>query len=944
MVEFEVQASVIGPPPDEQRFERSEKKRKIIRIEHMTEDTDVERLAEHIITKVESIDLRSKMPIITMLLEQLQQQMASESDRHVRRRASRRKRREARARAKADASKTKDASQAEELENELREWLKNVNIANLGDYLESLYEDDLRAKARGMGAICKLSQKIGDLQTLADNDQLMSSAARNLKDDFKHSHEVTMGAMGFFERCSRYRSMHALLASKKVGAITLEILAYEIQRFNHRLDKVKALGEPSSGGGGGGGGGFESERRRKREVRHAAAYFAKQDELLVLCVRTLLNLSQQPAVERKMCKRSIVAHLVAVMRRHVELQLGADSAKLRRVLTGDSPRAHLLLATLIFVLKLSLVESCKDDLCAANAVRALVAIVDGTAREEEEIADSSESEKSKKAKRDTGGDLYDGGPIHGPASPTHATPVGIAITAMKALLNVSFGVEIRVQMRQAKLTATLVNRLKSPPFRDLSLRLMYQLSRDNEGMALFASAEDCAPLLLQLVEHYPEPMLPQQLYGLLVNLALHPQNAALLARGAGGESSAGKRGGGRRAGRSSRSSSSDKGSGLRMLVRRAVKTRDPMLVKVLHSLALWTFRVQCDNAVAERKAFAKRAASEVDESDGSDAVATPSSPSAADEVHYLQRGLWAEHVSALVQLTVDSEQPPELLVEAIGLLSCLTPADMPEGVSVASLLLTTSGGGGGRAPRTTLIEKLQGLLRPGFGTADVCLEVVKFFGVVALDIDDEGDDAALQALTSSDIPRLMAELLRAKRDDDDFIAQLLFTFYRWLRVPALVTILIRDLGLPDTLCNFLTHEQPDVRRVAQSSLDLVMLNEEVGELEEGLFDSLRARRFELFNANWLEMMRHENSSEVPRSSRTGGGGGGYGDYGAYDDDELDAENYGDLDGYGRREDDERYLGEYDAVGDSEEEDAAEFSHHEHRDYGERRDWEDEGGY
>ena len=522
-------------------------------------------------------------------------------------------------------------------------------------------------------------------------------------------------------------------------------------------------------------------------------------------------------------------------------------------------------------------------------------------------------------------------------------------------------------------------------------------------MGAFASAEDCAPMLLQLVEHYPEPMLPQQLYGLLVNLCLHAQNAALLARGAGGGSgsSAGKRAGGRREGRRS-GRGGDKGAGLRMLVRRAVKTRDPMLVKILHSLALWTFRVQCDNAAAARKASAKRTAAREAAKEEEDAAvrgdgpaagaassrggapsASSSSPTAAaGETHYAQRGLWADHVPALVQLTVDSDQPPELLVEAIGLLSCLTPEDMPKGASVASLLLETSGGGGdsgggarggsrAREPRVTLIEKLQGLLRPGFGSADVCLEVVKFFGAVVLDIGgEEGDErerererssgsAALDALTSSDIPRLMAELLRAKRDDADFLAQLLFTFYRWLRVPALVVVLVQDLALPDALCNFLTHPEADVRKLAQMSLDLVMLNEEAGEAEEGLFEDLRKQRFDLFNKNWLEMMRHENSSGGSAGGRDGGRGGdrrggsgydggyGVGGYGgdespgAYDD---DGEEGLDLSG-GRGGLDDRYLDAYDAVGDSEEEDVAELAH---RDYGAggggRRDWDDGGEY
>ncbi|CAN0447313.1 unnamed protein product, partial [Ectocarpus sp. 8 AP-2014] len=113
---------------------------------------------------------------------------------------------------------------------------------------------------------------------------------------------------------------------------------------------------------------------------------------------------------------------------------------------------------------------------------------------------------------------------------------------------------------------------------------------------------DAMPIVMQLVLNFPQKMLAKELAALAVNLSLNPRNAQMMA--------------------SQR--------GLPHLVDRVTETKDPLLMKVVRNISMWTFRSQ-------------------------EAMDSP-------EKEYRERALWDPLVEPLLDLATETESH-ELLVE-----------------------------------------------------------------------------------------------------------------------------------------------------------------------------------------------------------------------------------------------------------------------------------------
>ena len=98
----------------------------------------------------------------------------------------------------------------------------------------------------------------------------------------------------------------------------------------------------------------------------------------------------------------------------------------------------------------------------------------------------------------------------------------------------------------------LVELLKRPAFRALTIRILYHLSVDDRCKSMFSYTE-AIPILMQLVIHFPQPMVARELAALVINLTLNARNAELIIQ---------------------------KPEIVRALCRRVQKTRDVLLIKV----------------------------------------------------------------------------------------------------------------------------------------------------------------------------------------------------------------------------------------------------------------------------------------------------------------------------------------------------------------------------
>lgn len=133
--------------------------------------------------------------------------------------------------------------------------------------------------------------------------------------------------------------------------------------------------------------------------------------------------------------------------------------------------------------------------------------------------------------------------------------------SLRLLLNLSFDGGLRQIMTDSHLVAPvakLASANQDSPQRQVSRCLLYQLSRDEKARSLLAYTE-AFPLLVSQALNCPQKI-PLELSALLINTALSRANAHLLTK-------------------------HNKGKTLRSLVKRALKSRDALLMKAVRNVA-----------------------------------------------------------------------------------------------------------------------------------------------------------------------------------------------------------------------------------------------------------------------------------------------------------------------------------------------------------------------
>jgi hypothetical protein len=209
--------------------------------------------------------------------------------------------------------------------------------------------------------------------------------------------------------------------------------------------------------------------------------------------------------------------------------------------------------------------------------------------------------------------------------------------------NLAFDARLRAEMVAHGLVSKLVALLQptngtraaaamaaaaaASPFRLPALRLLYQLSTDAERRAVLAAPEaGLVPVVKELVLGWPRSILGEELAALAVNLSWEAQGAEALCHKA----------------------------GLRRLVDRLLRHRDPLVAKIVRSVSHWSLGVQAG-------------------------LADP-------DAEYDLRSLWPSHVKPLVGLALERGVAPRLLVEVLGTLGNLTPLDLPIGTTWRDVL------------------------------------------------------------------------------------------------------------------------------------------------------------------------------------------------------------------------------------------------------------------
>ncbi|XP_047676703.1 kinesin-associated protein 3-like isoform X2 [Tachysurus fulvidraco] len=214
---------------------------------------------------------------------------------------------------------------------------------------------------------------------------------------------------------------------------------------------------------------------------------------------------------------------------------------------------------------------------------------------------------------------------------------------LRLLLNLSFDTGLRNKMVQVGLLPKLTAMLSSETHKQLVMCILYHISMDDNSKSMFAHT-DCIPQLMKMLFERRDERIDPELISFCINLAANKENAQIICEG----------------------------NGLKMLMKKALKFKDPLLMKMIRNIS------QHDDPLKQ---------------------------------------LFLDYVGDLAA-QIRPEEDEEFVIECLGTLANLTIHDLDW-----ELLLR----------EYNLVPYLKERLKPGSAEDDLILEVVILIGTVSMD-------------------------------------------------------------------------------------------------------------------------------------------------------------------------------------------------------------------
>uniref|UniRef100_A0A672J5S9 Kinesin-associated protein 3b n=1 Tax=Salarias fasciatus TaxID=181472 RepID=A0A672J5S9_SALFA len=127
---------------------------------------------------------------------------------------------------------------------------------------------------------------------------------------------------------------------------------------------------------------------------------------------------------------------------------------------------------------------------------------------------------------------------------------------LRLLLNLSFDSGLRAKMVEVGLLPKLTALLGDESNRQVAMRILYHISIDDRFKGMFVYT-DCIPQLMQMLYEHGEDEIEAELISVCINLAANKRNAQLMCEG----------------------------NGLKMLMKRALKMKDCLLMKMIRNIS-----------------------------------------------------------------------------------------------------------------------------------------------------------------------------------------------------------------------------------------------------------------------------------------------------------------------------------------------------------------------
>lgn len=328
--------------------------------------------------------------------------------------------------------------------------LVEANINNIDKYLDNFYDDS--SKVKGARMILYLSIDPPQMLQLA-NETLFNILSRNFSQDQKKNPDFLLHLLAFFYGYSCYETFHDILLSYSVGETCMSVIEFQHQKYIYRREDLQQKNEKLS-------------PDFPKEVDRFFFMIKKQDRILKLAFNILLNLAENPKIEKKMVKKDIVGCL----QKNIERS-----------------NINLLVIVLLFLKKLSVYDVNKDQMIKNNLIAYLSNMFNYT----------------------------------------HQLIISLTL---EIIFNLSFDRLFVLQiLERPEVFKSIITCFKIQTLRGLVLKILFNFSKENSMKAVFAET-DCMYILYELIIKYPEPKIGIELAVLTLNLTTHVKNSEILAQ------------------------------------------------------------------------------------------------------------------------------------------------------------------------------------------------------------------------------------------------------------------------------------------------------------------------------------------------------------------------------------------------------------------------------
>jgi hypothetical protein len=322
---------------------------------------------------------------------------------------------------------------------------------DINESLELLYSSPEDA-VRGINQVLSLlgREPRDTLESVVRNHQLMSALARLLGDDSYQPIEMIFSLGKLFLSLTLIEDFHQILSNHRVGALALGLVELEVKRARHRecwsTSPTVDSAEPSNS--------VIDPTSRSR------IFSKKQERVLFIFLSILDNLADDPAVLKKMMKKSLVGLLVK--------------------LTHQKSSQNLIV-TLSILNKSTALADISSDIMSPEC-RAISQLTSFLSVSQHSLVHES----------------------------------------LTTLFNMSFHQECLSLISAENIHFQLVSLLQKNSLCGASLKLMYRLTLRDEDRRKFHEAKFTPYLLKLLLRISPDEELDRSVAGLLVNVSAEP--------------------------------------------------------------------------------------------------------------------------------------------------------------------------------------------------------------------------------------------------------------------------------------------------------------------------------------------------------------------------------------------------------------------------------------